>query len=180
MNIFRVVWRLIRAIPLIYFFNTLCWVALSLLDLVPGLVTKAFFDRITQGAPVGLSIGWIMGLTIAFAVGGMLSLYGGIVLDTRTRFFHNMLLQRNLRGQILRRPGAMPIRGSTGQAISTFRDDARVLEDTADWVIDSIAQILFGVVAITILLSINWQLALLTLLPLFLILGVAQAAGNRL
>ena len=176
----KVIWRLISYIPFIYFINTLMWMGLIMLDLMFGLIVKYFFDWLTDSSPLDLSIWSILGMVAATAIGGILFLRSGIILDTRTRFVHSALLRRNLLQNILRRPGAKAMVASPGEAISTFRDDGQIMEDAADWVIDTIGMVSFSITAIVIMLSINVRLTLVTVLPLVAILLITQAASNRI
>lgn len=176
----HVIWRLIAYIPWRYWINTFFWILATLVELVPGLLAKAFFDRLSGSAPVSFSINGIIALVLVTAVMHMLFLAMGIFLDTRTRFTHSLLLRRNLLRSILDRPGARAILVPPGEAISTFRDDAQVLEDTADWLIDMIAVFMFAAVALVIMLRVNAHITAFTVLPLAGVLLAAQAASNRI
>jgi ATP-binding cassette subfamily B protein len=176
----RVIWRLIRYTGGVYWLNTSFWVMHNLIDLVPGLLAKLFFDLLTGSEPVQFTIGGIVMLVIAAAVANVLVLLGGIFLDTRTRFTHSALLRRNLLLNLLDRPGAKAFKGAPGEVISTFRDDGQVLEDATDWLIDTISTMTFAIVAIIIMLTINWRITLLTLLPLVVVLLVTRAANDRI
>jgi ATP-binding cassette subfamily B protein len=176
----KVLWRLIAYIPFIYFINVLMWTGLIMLDLSFGLIAKYFFDWLTNSSPLNLSIWSILGMVAVTAVGGILFLRSGVILDTRTRFVHSALLRKNLLHNILRRPGAKAMTASPGEAISTFRDDGQILEDAADWVIDTIGMLGFIITSIAIMFSINVQLTLVTTLPLAAMLLVTQATSNRI
>ena len=176
----RVIWRLIRYTGGLYWFNASFWIMHNLLDLVPGLLAKLFFDLLTGSEPVRFTVSGIVLLVVATAVTNVIALLGGIFLDTRTRFTHSTLLRRNLLSGILRQPGARAYRGAPGEVISTFRDDADVLENAADWLIDTISTMIFGLVAIAIMFTISPRITLFTLLPLLIVLLVTRAANNRI
>ncbi|MCP5096150.1 MAG: ABC transporter ATP-binding protein, partial [Chloroflexi bacterium] len=176
----KVIWRLIAYLPFIYFINVLMWTGLIMLDLTFGLIAKYFFDWLTGSSPLNLTIWSIVGMVAISAVGGIFFLRSGVILDTRTRFTHSALLRRNLLQTILSRPGARAMTASPGEAISIFRDDGQILEDAADWVVDTIGMVGFAISAIAIMLSINVRLTLVTLLPLVAILLITQAASNRI
>ena len=176
----RVIWQLINYQPWLYLVDTSLWILVNLVQLVPGLLVKLFFDHLTGSAPVSFGVSGIILLVLATAVAHIFFLVTGIFVDTRFRFTASMRLRRNLLDRILDRPGALALPAAPGEVISTFRDDAQVLEDAADWVIDTIAQILFAAVAITIMLRISPTITLLTVVPLAGVMLVAQAASSRI
>jgi len=173
-------WRLIRYRPGLYLLNTLAWIAISLAELIPGFLAKAFFDALSGAAPFGLNV-W----TIVAMVGGTALLYAatifsGAMTDIRHRFTMSALLRFNLLDTLLKRPGADALPGAVGEVINTFRDDAESVEDTLSWLVDQASILVFVVAAIGTMLSINARIALFTLVPLAGVALVARAASRRI
>ena len=91
-----------------------------------------------------------------------------------------MLIRRNLLQRILELPGTRALLGSLGETISTFRDDGFEMEHIVDVMIDVVAQVLFVLIALGIMIRINARITWLTILPLVGVLLVTQAASTRI
>jgi ATP-binding cassette subfamily B protein len=173
-------WRLIRYRPWLYLVDVVAWIAISLSELLPGLLAKAFFDALTGHAPFGLNVWTIVALVGAAALFYMMTILSGGLVDIRHRFTMSALLRHNLLATLLKRPGAAALPGAVGEVINTFRDDAETVEDTISWSVDQISIFVFVVVTVGTMVSINAQIALFTLLPLVAIVVTARAASNRI
>ncbi|HRW08037.1 MAG TPA: ABC transporter ATP-binding protein [Caldilineaceae bacterium] len=173
-------WRLIRYRPWLYLLNILAWISISLSELIPGLLAKAFFDALSGAAPFGLNVWTIVALVGGGALLYMMAIFSGAMTDIRHRFTMGALLRHNLLDTLLKRPGADALPGAVGEVINTFRDDAESVEDTISWLVDQVSILVFVVAAIGTMLSINAQIALFTLLPLAGIVLVARTAARRI
>ncbi|MFB9279533.1 ABC transporter ATP-binding protein [Cohnella cellulosilytica] len=180
MSTFSYMWRLIRYRPGWYVFNALVWTAIYLMPIVPGLVTKEFFDSLTGDAATGLGIGALIALLIGFALARSATVYLGFITDVSFRFRMGMLLRRNVLAHILQRPGARAIPGSPGEAISHFRDDVDQSEEAVSWSVDVFGMTCFAVVSCFILLRIDAEMTTLVFLPLVIVIVAAQLATTRL
>src|SRR5262245_26979316 len=116
-------WRLFTYRPWPQVVSGLCWVFFHSWPLFPGLLAKAFFDRLEGRTAAGLTLESIVVLVVVLS----LVRVGFVYLDARvgvpTGFRLRGLLQHNLLARILERPGARALPGSVGEAISTLRDD---------------------------------------------------------
>jgi ATP-binding cassette subfamily B protein len=175
----RFLWRMITYRPLIYGTVLFLWIGYNLMELVPGLLAKAFFDTVTHNAAAQLNVQTIVVLVILAAFLHMGLLSSGWFFDIRYRFYVSALLWLNTLGQILNLPGARATSGSPGETISTFRDDVQVLEDASDWVIDTITQAIFLPAALWIMIRINPQITFLTVIPLFAIVLITRFTSTR-
>ncbi|MCB0123475.1 MAG: ABC transporter ATP-binding protein, partial [Caldilineaceae bacterium] len=173
-------WRLIRYRPWLYLLNILAWISISLSELIPGLLAKAFFDALSGAAPFGLNVWTIVALVGGGALLYMMAIFSGAMTDIRHRFTMGALLRHNLLDTLLKRPGADALPGAVGEVINTFRDDAESVEDTISWLVDQVSILVFVVAAIGTMLSINARIALFTLLPLAGIVFVARTAARRI
>jgi ATP-binding cassette subfamily B protein len=175
----RILWRMITYRPIIYGTVLFLWIGYNLMELVPGLLAKAFFDTITHNAAAGLNVQSIVALVILAAFIHMGLLSSGWFFDIRYRFYVSALLWLNTLSRILNLPAVQATSGSPGETISTFRDDVQVLEDASDWVIDTITQAIFLPVALWIMIRINPQITFLTVLPLFGIVLITRFTSSR-
>ncbi|MEM7537070.1 MAG: ABC transporter ATP-binding protein [Chloroflexota bacterium] len=173
-----------------------------------GLVFRAFFNMLTgeDGMQMGITEATLyqLLLTIVSGAGLMAALFGGFRYDYRSK----ALLIRNLVEYLLQRPGASPLprireymktdvdgdvssgditngdntpaqkHQSSGQVISTLRDDTIAISEVMVTYLDFIAM---GTAA-TISLVIMWQtspfVTLGTFAPLALVIYVAKRLSN--
>lgn len=179
MKPYRLIWRLIRYRPWLYSFDLVFWILDSLLPLAPGLLAKAFFDTLSGEAPFQAGLPMLIMLMLVTGFTQVAVLYGGVVVDNRVRFNISSLLRRNLLVHILNYSGTQTVSRSPGQVISYFREDVFEIENSADWVIDTISISFFAVVALVVLFHINAQITFWTVVPLlFIVLGVQAATGR--
>ena len=169
----RTTWQLLIAMirnqRTLYAINTVFWVLVHATQIVPGLIAKAFFDNLEK-RPLELNSMGFVALVIGLGLGRIGLILGGIIFDIPFRFRTSALLRRNLFARILERPGARAINVPVGEAISTLRDDAGVVEEGGDWTLDVSGQLLFILSALFVLFSINARITLLVFVPLSLLL----------
>ncbi|GAB2696340.1 ABC transporter ATP-binding protein [Paenibacillus thermoaerophilus] len=180
MSTWTFLWSLIRYRPGLYIANLIGWTLIHLAPILPGLLTKAFFDRLEGTAAVNWSVWSIIAMLIGAAIARIALIAYGFVTDVHTRFRMGMLLRRNLLSHVLREPGARAIPVSPGEAISYFRDDVDQAEEAASWSVDVFGMLGFAVVSCYILLRIDAQMTLLVFVPLILVVTAAQLATARL
>ena len=154
-------------------FLTLCWQA-------PGFVMRGFFDMLTGSTQTGLNIWTIAALLVAFEFGRDAGIFG-LILTNVPFFVHTMtLLRKNLLKHILRRPGAKALPDSPGEATSRFGGDVFEIPLFALWLNDIQGSLLFTVVAIVVMLSINPTITVIALIPFIFVGVVAALATSRI
>ncbi|SDS92575.1 ATP-binding cassette, subfamily B [Paenibacillaceae bacterium GAS479] len=173
-------WRMIGYRPGYYLLNLLVWTLIHMVPLVPGLLTKAFFDHLEGSYSFPYGVWAIAALLVAAALGRIALIYLGCLTDVNVRTRISMLLRRNMLAHVLREPGARAIPSSPGEAISNFRDDVEQSEDAVSWSVDMLGLVGFVVVASWILVSIDLQLTVLVFVPLILVVTAAQIATARI
>lgn len=166
--------------PVFFILNIVAWGLIYVIPLLPGLVTKEFFDTLAGTSPYSLSIGMIILLMLAAAIARALAIYTGFVTDLHFRFRISALIRRNLLNHILKQPGARAIPCSPGEAISQFRDDVGHIEEASSWIADALGMLFFSAGALIILLQIDVQLTLWIFLPLVVIVSTAQFSTTLL
>ncbi|MBX4148050.1 ABC transporter ATP-binding protein [Paenibacillus lautus] len=173
-------WRLIMYRPGLYLINLFAWSLIHMAPLVPGLLTKAFFDHLegTYTFPYGV---WAIAvLLIGAALARIALIFGGFMTDVHFRFRISTLLRRNMLSHVMKEPGARAIPCSPGEAISNFRDDVDQAEEATSWSVDTLGLVGFVIVASWILISIDLQLTILVFVPLILVVTAAQIATARI
>jgi len=176
----KLIWRLIRFQPLPYVFNNLAEVALMLAELVPGLVSREFFNLLSHQAPAGFNFWTLMAFLAVAALVRMGSIFGATRTFAPFAANNQTLLQSNLLRQILRRPGAQALPESSGEVISRFREDVFELPLFAVMLNNLWGTLLFAAAALAIMLSINAGIALLALAPMVAVALLANTVTGRM
>jgi ATP-binding cassette subfamily B protein len=176
----KVILRVIQYRKGLWLLNLCAMLTLIVFWQAPALVMRQFFDMLSGDATVGWNVWTVVALLASFEIARLLGIYG--LISTNVPFFvHTMtLLRKNLLRQILKRPGAKSLPDSPGEAISRFRGDVFEISLFALWVNDIIGMILFGMVAVVVMVSISPAITGLAILP-FLVVGVlANGATKRI
>lgn len=173
-------WRLFTYQPFVSAASGLCWILFHSWPLFSGLLAKAFFDLLEDNAPAGLTLESIVALVVALALVRVGFVYGDVLVGTFAGFSLQGLLQRNLLARILERPGAKPLSGSVGEALSTLRDDVDGMQIMPGWFFDAIGFLIFSVGGLVILLSVDVQITLLVFIPMVFVIMLSYTARTRL
>jgi ATP-binding cassette subfamily B protein len=116
-------WRLIRYAPWPFALLLVSDLLFYGSRVVPGLIEKAAFDKLTNATPVQLDILALIALYISVELGRAVANLGDAWAAWTLRGLGGALLQRNLLAAALRRPGALAPPVSSGEAINRYRDD---------------------------------------------------------
>ena len=178
------IWRLIRFSPGLYLWNAFFWTLVFTLPLVPGYLSKLFFDALEQQNPTWNGIPYtVQGVIALAAMSGLFqifSIFGGIWVNIPWRFRSSGVLRLNMMGRILKMPGAKAVPGTVGETLNTLRDDATEAEDASDWTLDVISRVVYIAVAVGVLLSIDALLTLYVFLPLIVVIVASYQFRRQL
>jgi ATP-binding cassette subfamily B protein len=133
---------------------------------VPGLIEKAAFDRLTNAAPVQFDVAALIVLYISVEVGRAVAYLGDAWGGWTFRGLVGTLLQRNLFAAALRRPGALAPPVSSGEAVNRYRDDVGETGDFPTWLGTNLGYLASFFLAVAIMISINLTITLVIFLPL--------------
>jgi len=161
----RVMWRLLLARPYLYLLDIVLWTSIHALPLLPALLLRQALDNLFAGNYLAPVQSFAISMLV-YAVVRVLAIAAGAVTDAVHRFHTSSLLRYNVMRQIFVRPGAAALNIPPGEALDSIRDDATHLEDTVSWVADFFGELLFGVLAIGIMLGINASVTTVVFLPL--------------
>lgn len=137
-----------------------------------GLLMQRLFDILSQKPRFDATLAWYL-----------IALFGLVMLQMAIQFigFDNTLkvhypvrglLCRNVLARIFQLPGARAVNVTPGEALNTLRDDTETIAYAPG---ANLGAWLFTIVAIVILLRIDALITLLVLLPLTLVIIIAQA-----
>ncbi|VAW42827.1 hypothetical protein MNBD_CHLOROFLEXI01-2660, partial [hydrothermal vent metagenome] len=186
MKTYKYYWRLIRFRPKYYFSDIAAISIYFAATTALGLILRAFFNFLTGDAGFALPLWLVVGLQIGYALIVGVAGAGAALAYINFEFHAYALLIRNMLARLLQMPGSRPLpqnkdgsRISTGQAISTFRDDTHELLEAIVVVDDVIGLLISAAISVTIMLQISVLVTLGTFLPLLLVVAIAQMLGER-
>ena len=171
---------LVRFAPWRYAGIAVLWTLVWVMPVIPGLISKEFFDGLTGEESVSFGVNSLIAFMAAYGLGRVAFVALAMLNDINFRFRVGSLLRRNMIGRILALPGARAVPDSPGEAISRFRDEVEHVEEAVDLTVDMVGTLAFSSVAVIVLASINAQITLFVFAPLVLVILVAERAGTRI
>ncbi|MBD2869031.1 ABC transporter ATP-binding protein [Paenibacillus arenilitoris] len=178
MTITGFIGRLFRFRLALFLVNGVLWCAFHSLPLLIGLGMQHFFDRV---AVEGSAFMWLAAPLVFISVVRLarVGVFFAAFYKWITYIYHiHAILRTNMLAGIMRWPGRN-LPASPGEAMSRFRDDVNeAVEYVESWV-DFWGMLVFGVMSVGIMASINWQITLVALLPFGLVTLINNLSGNR-
>ncbi len=175
----QMLWRLIAYRPWLSVAFLTVWIVIHIGELAPRIMTKLFFDTLTGDQPYRFGVTGIVILVLVTRVAHIITIGTGAVVSARSKFTIGSLLRWNLLARILGQPGARAIPGSPGEALNTIRDDVGEVEMTIGWLADQIATMTHTLVTLGLMIAIDARIALLSLIPLAVVILISRAMANH-
>jgi ATP-binding cassette subfamily B protein len=172
--------RLISYCPWVYTIHSFFTIALFATPVAFGLIEKAIFDTLTGAAPATLGIWALIALYVATGIARLAMSFVTTWGDVTFRYTMGALLRSNLLASQLRRPGALPLPVSSGEAISRYRHDVDEVADFPLWLPHMAGHLLAFVLAVVIMARISLPITLLIFLPLAATMIVTRLAWAKL
>ncbi|GIO88922.1 MULTISPECIES: ABC transporter ATP-binding protein [Paenibacillus] len=172
--------RLFRFRPALFLINGVLWCVFHSLPLLIGLGMQWFFDRATASSGAADYLWLAVPLIFIAAVRvARVGTFFAAFYEWVTYIYHiQAILRTNMLAGIMRWPGRN-LPASPGEAMSRFRDDVdEVVEYVESWV-DFWGRLVFALVSVVIMASINWKIMLVAVLPLVIVTLLNNLSGNR-
>jgi ATP-binding cassette subfamily B protein len=173
-------WKMMTYKSGLYALNCFLWALIHVEPLILGLIFNQFFNILMPGEQFTRNLLSIIAVTMAYAAGRMVNIHYGAMADNTHRFIMSALLRRNMFESILKKPGASSMPCSQGEALNCFRDDAGTIENSISWTLDFIGNVVFVIVAVTIMVSINAKITLFVFTPLVAVVAIVQMLRSKL
>jgi ATP-binding cassette subfamily B protein len=167
-----------RPIPFLVFFVTVIFWESS--RLIPGLILRAIFDRLTGDAPALDSLWSLFALMVAVEMVRMFGNLGWAWSDITYRLSIESLLRKNIVANIFARPGAQALAVPTGDTINRLDDDVGEVADFPTWVPHVLGHMIFAVVATVLMWRIEPTITLVVVLPLIAVGAFTYFVRNKL
>ena len=163
-----------------YALNVLTWASIWVMPMIPALITKAFFDRVTGETSAGFNVPTLVMFVVVYAFGRISVMFLGMWNDAHLMFRIGTLMRRNMLERIFELPGAQSMKESPGEAISRFRDDVDENVESFSWTVDMIGLVVFSGLAVWILVGIDGTLTALVFGPTIAVVYLAAIARHRI
>ena len=177
--VFKGTWALIRYRPWPFAANLLFGVALIVTELIPGLITRRFFDELTGAAPATFGIVTLLALFVAVQLGratlGIGYEWGGWMVRTT----NGVLMRVNFMDNILSKPAAQPMPVDSGDAVHRLERDVGDYADFPTWLPQEVGEAIFFIVAMVIMARVNPWITLVAALPLMAVFFINRVAWRR-
>ncbi|HEX5689346.1 MAG TPA: ABC transporter ATP-binding protein, partial [Roseiflexaceae bacterium] len=160
-------WALIRYTPWVYAVHCIFHMLFLAAPVGLGLIERAVFDTVTGAAPARLDVWALVALYVSVGVAQLAASFADIWGDVTFRYSVGSLLRRNMLASLLRRPGALPLPVTSGEALNRFRSDVGEVADFPTWLPHVAGYGLAFVLSVAIMLRIDALITLVVFLPLF-------------
>ena len=180
MKTWRFFWRLMLFRPWLFWINCTCITVVFLIEMVPGFVARAFFNRLSAHGHTDLGLWWLIALLLIAAAGRIVFIFGLALTNVPFMRTAGALMQKNMMQRILELPAATALPASPGEAISRFRDDVEGVAISFLVFNNTIASTVFASIALVVMLRINATITLGVFVPLALVVAAFNVASNRI
>ena len=144
-----------------------------------GLIQREIFDQLTGEASVSLGIWELCAVLVAIGVLSFTLFIGGVVLHDYSHFNVAAMLQRNAFSHLIALPGHRSLPGSTGEAVSRFRDDAEVVAEYVSQFKFFLGHMMFLSTALIIMARIDVLMTFGVFVPLAAVVVIVNLARGR-
>lgn len=179
MKTWQLLGALVRRAPWLCLLILLLQFPRRLIRLVPGLVIKAIFDLLAAGSTIGWDFWGLIALLVGVALARATLLVGTMAAERFPIQRSLTLLRTNLLREILRQPGAARLPMPVGDAVNRLMHDPYTISFTLVMITYSIGVAAETFVALGIMASINLQLTIVAVLPVFIASWALQLASGR-
>ncbi len=176
----RAIWTLVRYRPWQYLLNFGIWTLFYTVPIGAGLFTGIFFDALSGRQDAGLNVWTALGLLAASQLARAAVLYWGLLSWSDFWYTIEALLRRNMLGWLVQGPGARLLPGPPGEVVSTFREDVEAAIEYIDGWLDLTGEVVYALIAVVIMLSINPVVTVVAALPLVLVIMATNMMTSRL
>jgi ATP-binding cassette subfamily B protein len=172
---------IIRYAAGIFSAHSLFCILLFSLQVVPGLVVKAVFDRISQpGTADSGGVWWLVAVYVLVAALHLGLEFGSDWFGNTFRLVVGALLRRNLLAGILRKQADRVLPVSSGEAVNRFNNDVGEVSDFPTWLPDQLGKWIAAAIAVVIMARINLGITLVVFIPLLAVMVITRLAWGRI
>ena len=145
-----------------------------------ALTLREFMDNLTGDARTTLSVWTLCAVIVGIAAARMSIRVGTMTLQFANQFMIGALLRRNVLASLMHMSGGRSLPASPGEAVTRFRGDASGVGQFLIVPKYIASNLVFGAIAVVIMISISPFVTLVGFLPLIVVLAVVNVARTRI
>ena len=149
------------------------------LPLVPGLLIRTIFDRITNSAPLMIDVYGLLALLIGVGIVRYGAEIVEVALQNGYAMLVRLLVQKNLFRRLLAYPGAA-LPASAGEALSRFNYDVQAFAGFVTWIAYPVGQVMMVSVALSILAGVSTLVTAVAFVPIVVVLVIINLTAQRI
>lgn len=172
--------RLIATMPGTYALQVITRLIFLLGPIIPGLIAQAVFDTLSGEAPAALGVWGLIALYLAAEAARLGALLAETWVGNTFRYTSGARLRGSILAAILRRPGAQEQPVAPGDAVDRFDNDIMEVTDFPTWLPEIGGEALTALIALGIMLSIDWKITLCAFLPMLAVVGLYRVVWGRM
>jgi len=180
MNTLKYIWETIKFQPFLYFLTWFFSFTFFITPLIAALVVREIFNILEGVSSLEIDI-WL--LVIIFFVVNLIQLFLDVTWAVIQYIFFlssRLLFRKNMINGVLKQPGGLSLPYSSGESISRFRRDADEAAYFPIAIADLLNFMIFGIMAIFLMLSINVVVTILIFLPFSIVIILVNLFRRRL
>jgi ATP-binding cassette subfamily B protein len=179
MKDWQVLRQLLRFQPWLFLASALTMTLAQLAMQAPALLTREFFNYLTDGQQARFDIWALVALMLMAGLAEITVRFGNVFSRVTFHFTGLALMRKNLFAHVLSQPGARPMPTSPGESISRFGGDLDEIGMFFRWIEMLMGFLISTSVAIYFMVSINATITLVAFTPLVLVAFIAYHTMRR-
>jgi len=172
--------RIVAAQPGLFALELVHYLIFYTLPLSVGLIMREIFDSLSGAAAATTSVWTLVALLAVVESSRLAVIFSAAWWSAALEYGREALLRSNMLAWLVSGPGARSLPGSSGEALSRFRDDVAEISSFMEAWIDTSGEMLLCIGAVVIMLSINVPITLVVVLPLILVVTVTDRLTDRI
>ena len=186
MKPYQYFWQLIKFRPRYYVTDVITFTLHAAAGTALGLILRAYFNNLTGDPGLALTVGQVVAAQFGYAIVAAAALAAAALAFINFEFHGMALLIRNMFARVLEMPAADPLprqkdgsRLSSGQVMSTLRDDPELMLEAIVVIDDVIGFGVSALISLAVMLSINPWVTLGTFLPLVVVIAISRRLAEK-
>jgi len=172
-------WALIRFRPWAFMTGVVFITYAFVTRLVPAWLQRIYYDQLTGSIESSVTLWTLLGLIVVVEMTRMAGDVAGHWGSAKTRMAGQSLMRKNIAENVLRKPGAVPLPVSTGDAMNRLDDDLADFADFPTWIPELVGHGLFTLFALIVMFQIAPLITAVALIPLVGVFFLNRFAWQR-
>ncbi|MGL5675776.1 MAG: ABC transporter ATP-binding protein [Cellulosilyticaceae bacterium] len=179
MSTLKTIHHILKKNPMIFIKDYVSNQVANLFPLFTGLLISRIFARFEAGYDP--TIWMLIGLFVGTLLGRIVAIFWHAIAAGLSRYHVYGTVSTNIVNMYLNKPGGEMPNRAPGQIVNHFKDDIWQIEDyVANTFSRFLAYFVFGVMALGILIKIDWKMTVVVFIPLVAIILFLRKMGDKI